>query len=210
MPDYLSFEEAATLPCAGVTAWSALSGIQAGDFVLTQGSGGVSLFSLQLARLHGARVIATTTDKNKADRLKQLGADEVIDVATHSDWAMKAKEITQGRGVDRIVEVGGPGTLQQSIQAVAYHGQVSLIGALSAGQGNQPIDFSQLFQSQARYECIGVGSRSDLEDLMRAMKSHALRPTIDSIYHFDQFDKALEYFSGRSLFGKVVITHTGL
>jgi NADPH:quinone reductase-like Zn-dependent oxidoreductase len=131
----------------------------------------------------------------------------VIDVAAHPDWATVARSLTHGRGIDRIVEVGGAGTLEQSIKAVAYHGQVSLIGALSGDQHDAPIDFKQLFLSQARYECIGVGSRSDLEELIRTMTNHALRPVVDSIFAFDEFDKALEHFSGRNVFGKVIIRH---
>jgi NADPH:quinone reductase-like Zn-dependent oxidoreductase len=207
MPDHLGFEEAATLPCAGVTAWSALQGITAGDTVLTQGSGGVALFAVQLAKHFGARVMATTTSAHKTDRLKALGADEVIDVRAFPEWSAVVKELTQGRGVDRIVEVGGPGTFAQSINAVAYHGQVSVIGVLTAG-GDQPvINFMQLFHSQARYECIGVGSRSDLEELIRAVSNHQLRPVIDSTFAFDDFDKAFARLAGRDVFGKVAITH---
>lgn len=207
MPEHLSFEEAATLPCAGVTAWSALKGITAGDTVLTQGSGGVSLFAIQLAKQSGARVLATTTSAHKADRLRALGAQEVIDVRAAPEWAAVAKELTHGVGVDRIVEVGGPGTLAQSINAVAYHGQVSIIGALTAGPDQPAIDFMRLFFSQARYECIGVGSRSDLDDLIRVVANHQLRPVIDSTYAFADFDQALARLSGRDVFGKVVITH---
>ena len=207
MPDHLGFEEAATLPCAGVTAWSALQGITAGDTVLTQGSGGVALFAVQLAKHFGARVMATTTSAHKTDRLKALGADEVIDVRAFPEWSAVVKEFTQGRGVDRIVEVGGPGTFAQSINAVAYHGQVSVIGVLTAG-GDQPvINFMQLFLSQARYECIGVGSRSDLEELIRAVSNHQLRPVIDSTFAFDDFDKAFARLAGRDVFGKVAVTH---
>jgi NADPH:quinone reductase-like Zn-dependent oxidoreductase len=207
MPDHLSYEEAATLPCAGVTAWSALRGITAGDTVLTQGSGGVSLFAIQLARHSGARVLAMTTSAHKVDRLKALGADEVIDIRASPEWTTAAKELTQGRGIDRIVELGGPGTLAQSIAAVAYRGQVSVVGALTAGRDQPAIDFMQLFLSQARYECIGVGSRSDLEDLIRAAINHQLRPVIDSTFALDDFGKALARLAGRDVFGKVVITH---
>ena len=207
MPAHLGFEEAATLPCAGVTAWSALLGIDAGDTVLTQGSGGVSLFAIQLAKSLGARVVATTMSAQKSERLKALGAWEVIHVGTSTEWAKAVKVLTHGTGVDRIVEVGGPGTLPQSIKAVAYHGQVSIIGALTAGPDHPPIDFVRLFLSQARYECIGVGSRADLEDLIRVMANHELRPVIDSTFSFDDFDKALARLSGRDVFGKVVITH---
>ena len=207
VPPHLSFEEAATLPCAGVTAWSALLGVNAGDTVLTQGSGGVSLFAIQLAKSLGARIVATTTNAQKSERLKALGASEVIHVGASAEWSKAVKALTHGMGVDRIVEVGGPGTLAQSIKAVAYHGQVSIIGALTAGPDHPPIDFMRLFLSQARYECIGVGSRAELEDLIRVMANHQMRPAIDSTFAFDDFDKAVARLSGRDVFGKVVIMH---
>jgi NADPH:quinone reductase-like Zn-dependent oxidoreductase len=207
MPEHMSFEEGATLPCSAVTAWSALVGVSAGDTVLTQGSGGVSLFAIQLAKLLGARIIATTTSAQKADKLKALGAEHVIDVRQIPEWSAAVKELTGGKGVERVVEVGGPGTLQQSIRAVRYHGQVSIIGALTIGNDQPQIDWTQLFFSQARYECIGVGSRADLEDMIRVAINHRLRPTIDSNYTFDDFDKAVERLAGRDVFGKVVITH---
>ena len=124
MPEHLSFEQAATLPCVAVTAWSALSGVRAGDTVLTQGSGGVSLFALQLAKALGARVIATTTNPESTARLRELGADEVIEVGDLPEWGDRVRALTGGRGVDRVVEVGGPGTLAQSTKAVAIGGQI--------------------------------------------------------------------------------------
>src|ERR1700681_2443609 len=131
MPEHLTFEEAATLPCVAVTAWSALSGVRVGETVLTQGSGGVSLFAVQLAKALGARVIATTSSPKNAARLRELGADEVIDYRASPEWGDQVRALTGGRGVDRIVEIGGPGTLAQSTKAVAYGGQVSLVGALT-------------------------------------------------------------------------------
>ena len=130
-----------------------------------------------------------------------------IDVRRSPDWANAVKDLTGGKGVERIVEVGGPGTLQQSIRAIRYHGQISIIGALTIGRDQPPIDWMQLFFSQARYECIGVGSRDDLEDLIRAAAHHRLRPVIDSTYAFDDFGKAVERLSGRDVFSKIVVTH---
>src|SRR5499426_4774642 len=130
IPDHLSFEEAATLPCAAVTAWNALTGarrLQAGDTVLTLGSGGVSLFALQFAKTFGARVIATTSSEEKAGKLMTAGADEVINYRTTPDWHIAVRELTKGRGVDQVVDVGG-GTLEQSIQSVVLEGQVNFIG----------------------------------------------------------------------------------
>src|SRR6266404_2089850 len=167
LPEYLSFEEGATLPCAGVTAWSALAGVSAGDTVLTQGTGGVSIFAIQLAKAMGARVIATTSNPEKADRLRGLGADHVIDYKANPAWGEEARALTLGRGVDRIVEVGGPGTLPQSVKAVAYGGQISLVGILGGAEGG--VEFMAMFLSLARFQPIVVGSRRDLEDMIRVM-----------------------------------------
>ena len=139
VPSHLSFEEAATLPCAAVTAWVALTGhlrVTAGDTVLTQGSGGVSVFALQFAQLLGARVIATTSTAEKAERLKALGASEVINYTETPDWDERARELTDGRGVDCVVEIGGPGTIAKSLKALAVGGHVSLIGASLSAIGD--------------------------------------------------------------------------
>src|SRR3984893_6061633 len=150
MPEHLTFEEAATLPCAAVTAWSALAGVKAGETVLTQGMGGVSVFAVQLARAFGARVIATTSSPEKAQRLRELGANEVINYCDSPDWADQVRAITGGRGVDRVVEVGGPDTLAQSVKTVAYGGQISLVGVLAGAAGS--VDFMPMFLSQARFQ----------------------------------------------------------
>jgi NADPH:quinone reductase-like Zn-dependent oxidoreductase len=205
MPTHMSFEEAATLPCAAVTAWSALSGARAGDTVLTQGTGGVSLFAVQLAKALGTRVIATTSSPEKAVRLRELGADDVIDYRTSPDWGDQARALTGGRGVDRVVEVGGPDTLAQSVKAIAYGGQISLVGILAGAQGG--IDFMTMFMSQATFQPIATGSRRDLEDLSRMMEQHEIRPVIDSVYAFDDAKDAFSHFAARQLYGKVVIRH---
>ena len=140
MPDHLSFEEAATLPCAAVTAWVALTGhrrVTAGDTVLTLGSGGVSVFALQFARILGARVIATTSSPEKAERLKALGASDVVNYRETSDWDEQVRALTDGRGVDCIVEIGGPGTIAMSLKALAVGGHVSLIGASLSSAENR-------------------------------------------------------------------------
>jgi NADPH:quinone reductase-like Zn-dependent oxidoreductase len=204
-PEHLSFEEAATLPCVAVTAWSALSGVRAGDTVLTQGSGGVSLFALQEAKALGARVITTTTNPESTARLRELGADEVIEVGDSPDWGDRVRALTGGRGVDRVVEVGGPGTLAQSTKAVAYGGQISLVGALAADGGG--LDFWSVFMSQARFQPIATGSRRDLEDLCRLVEQHQIRPVIDSVYSFDDVKAGWSYYAGRKVTGKVVIRH---
>jgi NADPH:quinone reductase-like Zn-dependent oxidoreductase len=205
MPEHLTFEEAATLPCVAVTAWCALSGMRAGETVLTQGTGGVSLFAVQLAKAFGARVIATTSGREKSPRLRELGANEVIDSRDLPDWGDKARALTGGRGVDRVAEVGGPGTLAQSVKAIAYGGQVSLVGALTGAEGG--IDFTTMFLAQARFQPIAVGNRRDLEDLCRVMKEHEIRPVIDSVFSFDDAKVGWSHYAGRKVTGKVVISH---
>jgi NADPH:quinone reductase-like Zn-dependent oxidoreductase len=186
VPSHFSFEEAATLPCAAVTAWVALTGhcrVTAGDTVLTQGSGGVSVFALQLARLLGARVIATTSTAEKAERLKALGASEVINYTQTPDWNEKTRELTAGRGVDCVVEIGGPGTIAMSLKALAVGGHISLIGASlsSSGTGLDPL---LLTGRGITVGSISVGSRADFEAMNRAMALHRLRPVIDRTFPF--------------------------
>lgn len=204
-PSSLTFEEAASLPCAAVTAWSALAGVRAGDTVLTQGSGGVSLFALQLAKLLGARVIATTSSARNGERLKPLGADAVIDYVENPQWAEAVRALTSGRGVDRVVEVGGPGTLAESLKAVAYGGEVALVGALA--ESNARLDFMSLFMSQATLRCISVGSRIDVEAMNRAVDAHVMHPVIDRVFPFAEAKSAFAHYAGRNVFGKIVIRH---
>src|ERR1700682_553667 len=205
MPGYLTFEQAATLPCVAVTAWSALSGVRAGETVLTQGSGGVSLFAVQLAKALGARVIATSSSPENAVRLREMGVDEVIDTSALPEWGDKGRALTGGGGGDRVVEVGGPGSLAQSVKAIAYGGQVSLVGALAGMAGG--IDFMTMFLSQATYQPIATGSRRDLEDLCRVMEQHKIRPVIDSVFSFDDAKAGWTHYAGRKVTGKVVIRH---
>jgi NADPH:quinone reductase-like Zn-dependent oxidoreductase len=205
MPGYLTFEQAATLPCVAVTAWSALSGVRPGQTVLTQGAGGVSLFAVQLAKAHGARVIATSSNPENAARLREMGVDEVIDTSASPEWGDKVRALTGGRGVDRVVEVGGPGTLAQSVKAIAYGGQVSLVGALAGMAGG--LDFMTMFLSQARYQPIATGSRRDLEDLCRVLEQHKIQPVIDSAFSFEEAKAAFNHYAGRKVTGKVVIRH---
>jgi NADPH:quinone reductase-like Zn-dependent oxidoreductase len=205
MPEHLTFEEAATLPCAAVTAWSALSAVKAGETVLTLGMGGVSVFAVQLAKAFGARVTATTSSPEKALRLRELGAHEVIDYRTSLDWADQVRALTGGRGVDRVVEVGGPDTLARSVKAVAYGGQISLVGVLAGAEGC--VDFMTMFLSQATFQPIVVGSRRDLEDLCRTMEQHQIRPVIDSVFSFDEAKAGWSHYADRKVTGKVVISH---
>jgi NADPH:quinone reductase-like Zn-dependent oxidoreductase len=204
-PRHLTFEEAATLPCVAVTAWSALAGVRAGDTVLTQGAGGVAVFALQLAKLLGARVITTARSAAEGGRLKKIGADGVVDYVANPEWADAVRGLTGGRGVDRVVEVGGPGTLAQSIKAAAYGGEISLVGALAAGGSG--IDFMSVFMNQVTLRCISVGSRSDMEALLRAVDSHAMHPVVDRVFPFAEAKAAWEHYAGGHVFGKVVIRH---
>jgi NADPH:quinone reductase-like Zn-dependent oxidoreductase len=205
-PDALSYEEGSTLPCAGVTAWSALSSstqVRAGHSVLVQGSGGVSIFALQLARAVGATVIATTSSASKAERLKAMGAAEVVNYVTDPDWGRTVRTLTGGRGVDRVVEVGGPGTIGQSLRAVAVGGEIASIGFLSSE--NPGIDFFQLKTSGSSFRNIAVGDRTALLELTRVIAATGLKPTIDRIFSFEQAREAFSHLESGAQFGKIVI-----
>lgn len=206
LPPRLSFEEAATLPCAAVTAWASLTGqipVTPGDTVLTLGSGGVSVFALQFAKLCGARVISTTSSGKKAERLKTLGADEVINYKETPDWDQAVREFTGGRGVDCVVEVGGPGTLAKSIKATAVGGYIALIGIV-AGVG-QMLDPRALRGTGITVKSITVGSRRSFEAMNRAIDLHRLRPVIDRVFPFAEAKEAYRYLESQKHFGKVVI-----
>jgi NADPH:quinone reductase-like Zn-dependent oxidoreductase len=209
IPEHLSFEEAATLPCAAVTAWNALTGgkrLQAGDTILTLGSGGVSLFALQFSKAFGARVIATTSSDNKAERLKALGADHVINYRTTPDWHRAVRELTKGRGVEQVVDIGG-GTLEQSIQSTALDGQVNFVGRLSAGTST--LDINLLYNAVATVRVIFAGNRAQFIAMNRAIAVNRLKPVIDRVFQFDDVPNAFRYFEGGQAFGKVVISHDG-
>lgn len=206
IPATLSDEQAATLPCAGVTAWNALGGpapIRPGHTVLTLGSGGVSVFALQLAKLLGARVVATTSSDHKAQTLTALGADEVINYRDDPKWGEQVRTLTDGRGVDRVVEVGGPATIDQSLRAVAIGGEVTLIGFLSdEGPG---IDYFLLKNSGAITRSITVGDRTDSQELVRAVAATGLEPVIDDIFEFADAKAAFDRLREGKHLGKLVI-----
>jgi alcohol dehydrogenase len=202
----LSYEEAATLPCAGLTAWTALGGAQpvrAGMSVLAQGTGGVSIFAVQLARMLGARVIATTSSDAKALRLKELGASDVVNYATTREWGAAVRALTGGLGVDRVVEVGGPGTIAQSLKAVAFGGEIASIGFLSTE--NPGIDFFALKLSSATIRNITVGDRVGLQELVRAVNGAGMQPVVDRVFPFPEARAAFEYLAKGAQVGKVVI-----
>ncbi|MBX9345986.1 NAD(P)-dependent alcohol dehydrogenase [Chromobacterium vaccinii] len=208
VPNHLDWAEAATLPCAALTAWTALTGpqpVKAGDTVLVQGSGGVSLFALQLAKAMGARVIATTSGADKAARLKALGADEAIDYLAVPEWGARARELNGGVGVDLVVEVGGKGTLEQSLAAVAPGGEIAVIGFLADGAAE--LDFMRYFLSGATLRRIAVGHREGMEAMLRAIARHQLRPVVDRVFPFGDARAAWEHFLARRHFGKVAIVH---
>jgi alcohol dehydrogenase len=205
VPAHLSFDEASTFPCAALTAFSALAGVRPGDSVLTQGSGGVSLFAIQIASALGARVIATTSSEAKAERLRELGADTTIDYTEHPDWGVRVRELTDGRGVDRVVEIGGGQAIDQSVTAVGVGGEIALVGLLASSEtGLSVVDF---FMRQATLRTIGVGHRDDLETLLRAVDRWALRPVIDRVVDFDEARDAFASYGEAGQLGKLVIRH---
>ena len=202
VPEYLTDIEAATLPCAAVTAWNALSGnVKAGDTVLIQGTGGVSIFALQFAQVLGAKVIATSSSDEKLERLQSLGVTETINYKQTPDWGKKAYEITGG--VDHVVEVGGAGTLNESLKAVSYGGKISLIGVLTGGKGE--ISTGAILMKNVRVQGIYVGSREMFEDMNRAIALHKIRPICDRVFPLESVRSALEYMESGEHFGKICI-----
>ncbi len=210
IPDHLSFEEAATLPCAGVTAWNALTGgrtLQAGDTVLTLGSGSVSLFALQFAKLFGARVIASTSSEQKAEQLKALGADAVFNYRTDPNWSSIVRELTGGKGVDQVIEVGGSATLEQSIKATRFEGEVALVGSFAAGSST-PLDvYKTAWAGVVTLRSIAIGRRTQFVAMNRAIAGNGLKPVIDRIFPFTEAKAAYQYYQEAQPFGKVVISH---
>jgi NADPH:quinone reductase-like Zn-dependent oxidoreductase len=203
----LSFEEAATLPCAGVTAWNALMEgprpVKAGETVLVLGTGGVSLLALQIAKAAGARVIATSSSEDKLARVKALGADDLINYRAVPDWGAEAARLAGGSGVDHVVEVGGAGTLAQSIQAVGYGGEIALIGVLTREGDTNPR--AMMFKG-ASMRGIFVGSRGMAERLNAFVDAHGIKPVVDKTFPMEEARAAYAYQSSPDLFGKVVIT----
>lgn len=207
IPEHLSYEEGATFPCAAVTAWNALvteGGLQSGDTVLVLGTGGVSIFTLQFAKLHGARVIVTSSHDNKLIPIQSLGADETINYHTTPDWEKRVWELTGKRGVDHVVEVGGAGTLVKALKAVRFGGRVSVIGVLS-GFGGEINPLPILFKS-LRIQGIYLGSRIVFKEMNRAIGQNKLKPVIDRVFPFDEAQAAYRYLHSGVHVGKVVIT----
>lgn len=213
MPAGLSHLEAATLPCAGLTAWRALIAdgpLKPGDVVLVQGSGGVSVFALQFAKAAGAVVIATSSSDEKLERLKALGADHLINYKSQPKWGGAAKALTGGRGVDHVVEVGGADTLNQSITACRMGGHIAMIGVLAGHAGN--VSTVRIMANQIRLQGVTVGSRAQQLDMIRAIEAHAgsgrgpLRPVVDTSFPLAELSAAFQHQAQGRHFGKIGIT----
>ncbi len=205
LPAHLSFEEGATLACAGVTAWHALCGdapLMPGMSVLLQGAGGVSVFALQFAKLFGARVIMTSSSPERCARLQALGADDVIDYRAEPEWDKAVRALTNGEGVDLSIDIGGAGTVDRSVNATRRGGRVALVGLLSGW----PNAVSSLFAAGVHVSPIAVGSRDDFDMMNRAIAFHKVHPVIDSRFSFEQFPDALRRLQSGKHFGKIVVT----
>lgn len=209
IPGHLSYEEAATLPCAALTAWHALvttAHVGSGETVVILGTGGVSIFALQFAKLLGARVIVTSSSDDKLARARALGADETINYRATPEWQQEVLRLTNGEGADVVVEVGGAGTLPRSIEATRPGGQVSVVGFLTGA--NEPFDLRSLLTT-VRLQGIYVGSVAMFEEMNAFIARHELRPVIDRIFPFDQTAEALRYLQSAQHLGKVVIDVAG-
>ncbi len=207
VPGYLTDEEASTLPCAAVTAWHALvtkGRVRPGQTILVMGTGGVSMFALQFARLAGARVIATSKSDAKLEDARATGAWETINYVTTPDWGVRAVELTGGVGVDHVVEMGGPGTMEQSFVAARPGGRVSLIGVLT-GLGTK-VDPHPAMLKGLCIQAIVVGSRAMFEDMSRALEISGLRPVVDRSFPFEEAREALRHLQSAGHVGKVVIS----
>lgn len=207
IPDYMSYEDAATLPCAAVTAWQSmvsLGKMKAGDTVLILGTGGVSIFALQFAVAAGARSIVTSSSDEKLERASALGATHVINYKTTPEWGKKVLELTDGVGVDQVVEVGGAGTLVQSMEATRVGGMIGLIGILAGTDGEvNPIP---VLMKSLRLQGVYVGSREMFEDMNAALTANRIKPVIDKVYPFEEARGALELMESAAHFGKIVVT----
>lgn len=207
VPDHLSDVEAACLPCAAVTAWNSLvtlGRVRPGQTVVTQGTGGVSIFAVQFAKILGARVIATSSSDEKLARLRELGASETINYEREPEWGKVVKQMTDGRGVDLVVEVGGGKTLEQSLRAVRPGGHVSMIGVLSGNTAE--LKLLPIVMQGLRLNGVQVGHRESFEAMNRAIAQHRLRPVVDRVFALDETRAALDHLASGAHFGKVSVT----
>jgi len=206
IPAHLSYEEAATLPCAAVTAWNSLitlGKLKSGDTVLVQGTGGVSIFALQFAVMAGARVIVTSSSDGKIERAIKLGASDGINYKAIPNWDKRARELTAGLGLDYIVEVGGAGTLEKSLRAARVGGYVGLIGVLAGS--SKELSILPVLMQNLRIQGVLVGSREMFEEMNRAIAFAQLKPVVDRVFPFEEARQALEWMEAGSHFGKIVI-----
>lgn len=206
VPDHLSDSEAASLPCAAVTAWSALAeqgSVGAGDVVLVQGTGGVSIFALQFAQVLGARVIVTSSSDAKLERARAMGAWQTINYVDDPGWGKTVRRLTDGRGADHVIEVGGAGTLEQSLKAVRIGGTVSVIGVLT-GVASE-INIIPILMQSVRLQGILVGSRDGFEHMNRAIDTHRIHPVVDRVFPFSETPDAFSHMASGQHFGKICI-----
>lgn len=211
VPEHLSFEEAACLPCAGLTAWYAMTtrgGFRPGHSLLAIGTGGVSVFALQFAVALGGSVVITSSSDEKLGRARELGAAHAINYRTTPEWGQEVWRITEKKGVDHVMEVGGAGTLEKSMQSVAAGGHIALIGVLT-GFGAPQASLFPLVSRNVRLNGIYVGSREDFETMNAFLADKQIRPVIDRTFPFDRADEAFRHLESGSHFGKVVIAHGG-
>ena len=206
IPDYLSYEEAATLPCAGVTAWNGLftqGNLQPGEYVLLEGTGGVSSFGLIFAAAAGARPIITSSSDEKLARARELGAAGTVNYRENEDWEVQVRALTDNAGVDHVLEIGGRDTLGKALEALAFEGHVALIGGLTGAA--PPIPVGALMGKGAMVSGIYVGSRADFEAMNAFMEEHQIRPVIDRVFSFEQAQEAYDFMGNGSFMGKIVI-----
>jgi NADPH:quinone reductase-like Zn-dependent oxidoreductase len=207
VPEHLSFEEAATLPCAGVTVWNALmhgpKSLRPGETVVALGTGGVSILTLQIAKMAGARVIITSSSDAKLERARELGADHLINYTRQPDWEKEVLDLTDGQGAEHVIDTGGIGTLPHSYQAVGPGGTVSVIGVMTRPEGD--LSPYPLMTKFAMVRGIFVGAREHFEGLLKAVAVNRLRPVVDSTFDFDAAPEAYKYLKSAQHFGKVVI-----
>jgi NADPH:quinone reductase-like Zn-dependent oxidoreductase len=204
LPEHLTFEEGATLPCAGLTAWNALyagKSLRSGETVLILGTGGVSIFALQFAHAAGARVIGTSSSDEKLARVKALGASDGVNYRQHPEWHEQVLALTNDRGVDHVVEVGGAGTLGRSVEAARIGGQVHLIGVLTGGEINP----TPILRRNTILRGIYVGSRQMFQAMNAAVSLHRIRPVVDRVFDFTDAKAAYHHLKGQTHVGKVVI-----
>ena len=207
-PAHLSDEQAAALPCAGLTAWSAVvthDTLGPGSRVLVQGTGGVALFAVQFAKLLGCHVTVISSSDQKIEKAKALGADAAINYTKVPEWYRATREITAGNGYDHIVELGGEKTLQQSLRCIRPGGTLSMIGVLSGGNLSAPLGL--VVTRQVRLQGITVGNRDGFEAMMRAIEQHQLKPVVDRVFAFEELKEAMAYLKSGAHFGKICIRH---